>query len=69
MIGKEVVDHGFIWRIGNGNFVSVWKDNWISNPPDYKVAQPYVPHTPFLMSNLIDQDTGQWDQVKLDSFF
>ena len=26
---KSVIDHGTIWRIGDGENVRVWKDRWI----------------------------------------
>lgn len=34
--GKEVLEKGLIWRIGDGERVSIYKDRWILRPSTFK---------------------------------
>jgi hypothetical protein len=27
--GKDLLEEGLIWRVGSGNAIEVWMDNWI----------------------------------------
>jgi hypothetical protein len=60
---------GLIWRIGNGESVSVWEDNWIprssalrplGHKPDQNVRK---------VSELLLPDGGGWDEQKLRQTF
>jgi hypothetical protein len=40
IFAKSVIDHGTIWRIGDGENVRVWKDRWIPYPTSFSVQTP-----------------------------
>jgi len=29
MAANDLFSYGIIWRVGNGNFINVWGDNWL----------------------------------------
>ncbi|KAL9453009.1 hypothetical protein AB3S75_008744 [Citrus x aurantiifolia] len=42
--GRQVIQKGARWRIGNGNNILVYKDNWIPRPDTFKpISLPSLP--------------------------
>ncbi|KAK3228831.1 hypothetical protein Dsin_000712 [Dipteronia sinensis] len=35
--GKEILDKGLRWRVGNGSSIHVYKDNWVLRPNTFKI--------------------------------
>lgn len=52
--GREIISRGHRWRIGNGDQVMVYKDNWIPRPITFKpISFPTLP-TDTTVSKLIN---------------
>ncbi|XP_058734240.1 uncharacterized protein LOC131605971 [Vicia villosa] len=67
---KDVVLKGSRWRIGNGEQMKIWSDNWIPSLPGFKPLNPIVPIVPgALASSLIDGDLGCWKLHTLKESF
>jgi hypothetical protein len=68
--GRELLKEGLIWRIGDGQKVRVWSDNWI---PRESMKRPLGHHpnkeVEMVSELLLDNGAG-WDEAKLcDTFF
>lgn len=61
---KEVVIKGSRWRVGNGDKISVWKDNWVPSIPGFK-PMVWQLDTDFQakVSELIDCDLGSGSRI------
>ncbi|XP_062028881.1 uncharacterized protein LOC133744867 [Rosa rugosa] len=65
---KPVLKAGVQWSIGKGTQVSIWKDRWIPNCPQYLVHKP--PDCIFeQVSDLIDPHTRQWILEAIHAIF
>ena len=68
--GREVLQRGARWRVGNGDSIKIWQHSWLPRK-----------HTPQLMSYpissmenakvavLIDESTRQWNEERIDGIF
>jgi hypothetical protein len=66
LVGREALAKGIIKRVGTGESISIWDDNWIPNSgtlrPLYRPAEATVEK----VSELITEDTHQWNIQKMD---
>jgi hypothetical protein len=66
LAGREALAKGIIKRVGTGESISIWDDNWIPNSgtlhPLYRPADAIVEK----VSELITEDTHQWNIQKMD---
>ena len=70
MQGIELLKHGLIWRIGNGDHVNIWSDPWVPRGTTRKPATPRGASLLTRVSDLIDPATGTWDeQLVMDTFW
>lgn len=55
LAGKKVVD-SYIWRVGDGSSIDLWRDRWLRNEPSYKVSwdsiSVYASPTPSIRESL-----------------
>uniref|UniRef100_A0A0A9C7D5 Reverse transcriptase zinc-binding domain-containing protein n=1 Tax=Arundo donax TaxID=35708 RepID=A0A0A9C7D5_ARUDO len=58
--GKEALKVGIIYRIGNGERVSIWDDNWIPGSWRLKPMRSLTDHSLRRVSELIDH--GRWNE-------
>ncbi|XP_062021002.1 uncharacterized protein LOC133737477 [Rosa rugosa] len=59
---------GIQWKVGTGELIDVWKDNWIPECPRYLVQKP--PHTTISMvAELIDEETQSWKEHVVQATF
>lgn len=58
--GKEVLDKGLRWRVGDGSSILVFKDKWIPNPSTFKVISPQLMSGNTTVSQLM-YPSGGWD--------
>jgi hypothetical protein len=47
------LNKGSCWKIGTGNNINIWRDNWIPQQNGYKVLTAKANHSPTLVSDLI----------------
>ncbi|PKA54867.1 putative mitochondrial protein [Apostasia shenzhenica] len=67
---KQIVDKGFIWRIGDGKNIKIWKDRWIPRPWTFKPISPaHILDANATVDSLINQHTGQWNTLLLKEIF
>jgi len=60
---------GVIWRIGNGEKVKIWEDNWLPKGSTRKPATPRRSCLLTKVSELIDPLTGEWDEQLIRDIF
>ena len=69
LIGRDVIQRGSRWRVGNGEKINIWKHRWLP-----RKLPPHLPICPIddfehsLVSCLIDPNTRQW-QTEVDGLF
>lgn len=67
--GRDALRCGLIKRIGDGSTVNIWSDPWIldnyTSKPLVRLPQANVN----LVEELIDQENGDWDRVKIEANF
>ena len=55
--GREIVERGAVWRVGDGTSINIWHSKWI---PHLTTGRPSLPGiqepTPMRVSKLIDAD-------------
>lgn len=57
--GRQVIDKGIRWRIGDGEQVQIYKGNWLPRPSLFKPVSPPSLPIDFTVSELIDAN-NQW---------
>lgn len=66
----SLVKEGLRWRIGSGEGVRIWEDNWL--PRDYNL-RPITPDLYELgditVSNLLNTSLGTWDNSLIQTLF
>ncbi|KAL9438172.1 hypothetical protein AB3S75_023941 [Citrus x aurantiifolia] len=66
--GREVILKGYRWRIGGGDQVLIYKDNWIPRPITFKsISLPTLP-SETTISELITND-NRWKEALLYEHF
>lgn len=66
--GRQGIKVGIRWRIGNGQSILMYKDNWLPRPNTFKPMSPprMLIHT--VVADLI-KARNQWDEDKLNQHF
>ncbi|CAN6246168.1 unnamed protein product [Urochloa humidicola] len=67
--GLETLKLGIIWRVGNGEHINIWSDPWL---PREWCRKPITPRGNNLLrkvSELIDPNTGKWDETMVRDTF
>lgn len=68
--GLELLKKGIIWRVGNGDSIRIWRDNWIPHPRSLPVLGKRLPRTRIRwVAELIDRRTNTWDGGLLKELF
>ncbi|XP_038708495.1 uncharacterized protein LOC120003549 [Tripterygium wilfordii] len=61
--GREVLEKGLTWRVGNGQDISIWFDKWIPRPWNFGPITQINPHLGHLgVHHLINFRKGCWDE-------
>ena len=69
MEGRDILKHGIIKRVGNGQTTRIWEDNWISRD---EMLRPYgcrVADPPVMVADLIDATTATWNRQLVQQVF
>ena len=70
MRGRDVIKQGSRWRIGSGNSVHNWGDNWLPLKANPKLLSPRIEGSNIaLVSDLIDHDQKIWREDVLEKIF
>ena len=69
IFGLELLKKGVIWRIGNGAKIKIWRHNWIPRGINLKPPGKHTPCRLNWVSQLIDNNTKEWDTKILKRFF
>jgi hypothetical protein len=70
LVGKELLEAGTIWGIGDGNSVAIWADRWIPRPFTFSVATPCNTLPPSaLVKELISGNPPDWNRGLIQSIF
>ena len=65
-----MIKKGLCHRIGNGLNTWIWEDPWIPNEPSLiPQVRSGATREAYLVADLIDQDSRQWDRVLLSDLF
>ena len=70
LIGRDVIQRGSRWRVGNGEKINIWQHRWL--PRKHPPQLPTCPIDDFehsLASCLIDPNTRQWQTDIMDGLF
>ena len=69
MRGVEVLKRGVIWRVGDGRRIRIWDDPWIPWDWTRKPVTPRMRNILVHVDELIDPNTGQWDEQLIRQTF
>jgi hypothetical protein len=70
MHGRELLKEGLIWRIGSGEEVKIWSDNWIPRSGLKRpLAQKPETETVSTVSDLLQPEGQGWNESKLHEVF
>jgi len=65
-----IILQGSCWRIGNGEKVNIWRDNWLPLQNKFKLLTPAPPQpTISHVKDLLDRDNLTWNKATLDNNF
>lgn len=68
--GREVIKRGAVWRIGMGNSIWVWGDNWLPVKNKPRILSPKLDGDGTVwVSDLIDPTNRTWREDVLDRIF
>lgn len=64
---KILLQQGYCFFICNDEDVLIWRDPWIPSIPGFKPSPNSAPYDleVFIVADLIDPDTGQWNHSLL----
>jgi hypothetical protein len=68
MHGLELLKKGVVWRIGNGEQVRIWRDNWIPRG-DMKITANLTKSRLRRVSDLINQEDHTWKEDTVRKIF
>ena len=67
---RLVIEASFMWKVGDGSTIRVYWDKWIPRNSPSKISSPQkIAPGDVRVAYLINQDTKQWDGVKIDHLF
>lgn len=67
LYSSELVEHGAVQRVGDGNLVKVWVDRWIRNTDSSNSSMGVDQN--LLVANLINHKTLEWDIQRVQQLF
>jgi hypothetical protein len=67
--GIELLKHGAINRVGDGESTRIWRDNWIPRVPNMKPSGPIRACRLRCVSHLLRRGSNEWDEGTLRRYF
>ncbi|KAK2419405.1 Ribonuclease H superfamily protein [Trifolium repens] len=67
----DTIKNGSCWKIGNGQSIKIWEDNWVIGQNGYKILTPYngQPNTSRVSDIIINGSTRSWNHALIDQTF
>lgn len=65
-LGKEVLKENYVWHIGDGSKINIWRDAWIRLGV---FLQDIIGSSLNNVRSLIERDTRSWNDPVLREFF
>ena len=66
----SLINKGLIWRVGSGERIRIWEDNWLPIREHPCIVSPRPPHTSLThVRNLIDEHSNTWKEGIIKSSF
>ena len=62
MAGVDSLKKGYIWKVGNGQNIDIWRDAWIPNGANRKIITPRRGQLLTKDFDLIDPINNCWDE-------
>ena len=70
LVGRELLEVGMVWRIGDGKSVAIWLDRWIPRPTTFSVMSPCKTLPPTArVEELITGNPPEWNRGLIHSIF
>ena len=70
MRGRDVIKRGSRWRIGSGDSIHIWGDNWLPIKAIPKLLSPFIEDSTItFVRDLIDQEQKVWREDVLENSF
>jgi hypothetical protein len=66
--GLELLKKGIVWKIGNGEKVRIWRDNWIPRG-EFKITKNLSKSRLRKVKDIIDQDNREWKEDVVKQIF
>jgi hypothetical protein len=67
--GIQPFKRGYMWRVGDGSQINIWDDPWVPCSPNRKIATRRGNIVYNKVSELIDVETGRWDEELIRESF
>ncbi|XP_075663011.1 uncharacterized protein LOC142632511 [Castanea sativa] len=68
--GREIIQKGLLWRVGNGSSIRIFHDNWLPDPSIKKIlSKPLLLDSQDMVSSLIDWEKHCWSRDVIDANF
>ena len=68
--GRDLVQKGLLWRVGNGSSIQIYHDNWLPDPSFKKVlSSPNFFDSLEKVSALVDSERHSWFQEAIEANF
>ena len=68
--GRDIVNKGATWKVGDGKSINVWGDKWISQFPNGCPSLPSLQQpTPMKVSRQIDAEMRVWHDDMVHEMF
>jgi hypothetical protein len=68
-VGLSTFKRGYVWRVGTGENIDIWRDPWIPTSPNLRILSPRGNTIYTKVSELIDPIIEQWDEDILRVLF
>ncbi|KAL5805000.1 hypothetical protein ACOSQ3_031800 [Xanthoceras sorbifolium] len=66
--GRELLEKGLRWRVGDGCSISVYRDRWIPKPSTFRLTSCPNLHAEAMVRELIS-DSGSWNEQLIGNSF
>lgn len=68
--GREVLELGTRFRIGDGSKISIWNDPWLPKPHHFKpFSLPMEGTENWCVGDIIDSENKEWNSLLIEDLF